>query len=57
MMDGLGGGRRENFSRHGAPRKGGKRGIEHGNRHQKERYGVRKPVRASKFNHKHSSNR
>lgn len=54
---GLGDGRRTNFSRRGAPRKDGKRGIEHGSKHQKERFGVRKPFKASKSNHKNSSSR
>lgn len=52
---GLGDGRRTNFSRRGASKKDGKRGIEYGS--QKERFGVRKPFRASKSNNKNSSGR
>lgn len=57
MMDGLADSRKAIFSGHGAPRNGGKRGIEHENRHQKERNRARRPVKASKFHHKNSSSR
>ena len=55
MVDGRGDGRRTKFSRRGDPRKEGKGGIKHGNRHQKERFGVRRPFKASKSNHNNSS--
>lgn len=55
MVDGTGDGCRTKFSRRGDPRKDGKRGIKHGNRHQNERFGVRRTFKASKSNHNNSS--